>query len=251
MPPTKLYAKLLVGFFNHQGAINAGPWGRLLYLNALTYSKQWMTDGVIPADKLLGLADPNDPDPNLTADTLCRPHVRLWKPHPLGWEIVNWLRHNKSARQVKRDQEKHAESQRKYASRRSTPDESDDESDDESLTGGTEKKKKKKCKGDKSPLQTPSDSAGGKTRSSVFTPPTVAEVAAYTTGRQADGAPAIDPEAFVAFYTSKGWRVGNQPMKDWKGAVITWEKRQRSEGVGLFKAPTKDAAAERALKKPA
>ena len=40
----------------------------------------------------------------------------------------------------------------------------------------------------------------------------------------------VDPEAFVAFYASKGWKVGNQTMKDWKQAVITWEKRNRASG---------------------
>jgi hypothetical protein len=37
---------------------------------------------------------------------------------------------------------------------------------------------------------------------------------------------AVDPERFVDFYASKGWRVGNQQMKDWKAAVRTWEQRQ-------------------------
>jgi hypothetical protein len=30
----------------------------------------------------------------------------------------------------------------------------------------------------------------------------------------------------VDFYASKGWKVGNQPMKDWKAAVRTWEQRE-------------------------
>lgn len=37
----------------------------------------------------------------------------------------------------------------------------------------------------------------------------------------------IDPEAFVAFYASKGWMVGKSPMKDWKSAVVTWTKSER------------------------
>ena len=36
----------------------------------------------------------------------------------------------------------------------------------------------------------------------------------------------VDPEAFVAFYASKGWKIGSTPMKDWKAAVVTWEKRE-------------------------
>lgn len=59
-----------------------------------------------------------------------------------------------------------------------------------------------------------------------FTPPSVEEVAAYCLERK-NG---IDPETFVAFYESKGWRVGTSPMKSWKHAVITWEKKRRSCG---------------------
>jgi len=57
--------------------------------------------------------------------------------------------------------------------------------------------------------------------SKKFVPPTVSEVFAHCLKRN-NG---VDPEAFVAFYASKGWKVGNQPMKDWKQAVITWERR--------------------------
>ena len=61
--------------------------------------------------------------------------------------------------------------------------------------------------------------------SKKFTPPTVEEVKAYCEERN-NG---IDAEWFVAFYGSKGWKVGNQPMKNWKSAIITWEKRNKSE----------------------
>ena len=55
-----------------------------------------------------------------------------------------------------------------------------------------------------------------------FTPPSVEEVRAYCAERGND----VDAEAFVAFYDSKGWKVGSQPMKNWRSAVVTWEKRQ-------------------------
>lgn len=55
-----------------------------------------------------------------------------------------------------------------------------------------------------------------------FTPPTVDEVKKYCKERKNN----VDPERFVDFYSSKGWKVGNQPMKDWKAAVRTWEKRE-------------------------
>jgi hypothetical protein len=56
-----------------------------------------------------------------------------------------------------------------------------------------------------------------------FAPPSLEEVQQYCKDRN-NG---IDAEAFIAFYESKGWKVGNQPMKNWKSAVITWEKRDK------------------------
>ena len=58
-----------------------------------------------------------------------------------------------------------------------------------------------------------------------FQKPSVSEVAAFCRERN-NG---IDPEEFVAFYESKGWMVGRNPMKDWKSAVITWEKAKKRE----------------------
>lgn len=55
-----------------------------------------------------------------------------------------------------------------------------------------------------------------------FTPPTVEEVAAYCKERGNN----VDPERFVDFYSAKGWKVGNQAMKDWRACVRTWEKRE-------------------------
>ena len=60
------------------------------------------------------------------------------------------------------------------------------------------------------------------TKRKRFTPPTVSEVSDYCKERGSN----IDPEQFVDFYAAKGWKVGNQPMKDWRAAVRTWEKRE-------------------------
>lgn len=54
-----------------------------------------------------------------------------------------------------------------------------------------------------------------------FTKPTVDEIQAYCRER----GNAVDPQRFFDFYEAKGWRVGNQPMKDWQAAVRTWEGR--------------------------
>ena len=60
----------------------------------------------------------------------------------------------------------------------------------------------------------------GKKARPRFTPPSVADVEAYCIER----GNSVDSERFVDFYTSKGWKVGKEPMKDWKAAVRTWEK---------------------------
>ena len=56
-----------------------------------------------------------------------------------------------------------------------------------------------------------------------FTPPTVEEVRAYCQERN-NG---IDPDAFVDYYTARGWKYGQgKPVADWKAAVRTWERRE-------------------------
>ena len=55
-----------------------------------------------------------------------------------------------------------------------------------------------------------------------FSAPSVDEVRNYCRER----GNSIDAETFVDFYASKGWKVGNSPMKDWQSAIRTWEKRE-------------------------
>ena len=64
-----------------------------------------------------------------------------------------------------------------------------------------------------------------KDKRKTFVKPTVEEVKAYCKERNNK----VDPYQFVDFYESKGWKVGNQPMKDWKAAVRTWEKRDTAK----------------------
>lgn len=59
-----------------------------------------------------------------------------------------------------------------------------------------------------------------KTTLTRFKKPTVQEIREYCNER----GNAVDPESFWDFYESKGWKVGNTPMKDWQAAVRTWEK---------------------------
>ena len=56
-----------------------------------------------------------------------------------------------------------------------------------------------------------------------FTPPSEAEVTAYVreTGL------AMDPQGFVDYYTSNGWRVGSHTMKDWRAAARNWARKEK------------------------
>lgn len=58
-----------------------------------------------------------------------------------------------------------------------------------------------------------------------FTPPTLEEVQAYCTERNNN----VDAERFINYYTSNGWQVGRNKMKDWKAAIRTWEKNGYSK----------------------
>lgn len=59
-----------------------------------------------------------------------------------------------------------------------------------------------------------------------FSPPTVEEVRAYCAEKGYN----IDPDRFVDYYTSNGWKVGKNPMKDWKAAVRSWSRKERPSG---------------------
>ena len=59
-----------------------------------------------------------------------------------------------------------------------------------------------------------------------FVPPSVSEVEEYCREKGYG----IDAEVFVAYYEANGWRVGKNPMKSWKSAVVTWAKRSKGYG---------------------
>ena len=59
-----------------------------------------------------------------------------------------------------------------------------------------------------------------------FKPPDPIDVQDYCDERQ-NG---INGQYFCDFYASKGWKVGNQKMIDWKAAVRTWEQKNKING---------------------
>jgi len=50
--------------------------------------------------------------------------------------------------------------------------------------------------------------------------PTIEQVSQYCRDRKNE----IDPQRFIDHYSANGWKVGRNPMKDWRAAVRTWEK---------------------------
>lgn len=62
----------------------------------------------------------------------------------------------------------------------------------------------------------------GKKKRQVFSLPTIDEVRVYCQERKNN----VDPVRWFNFYSSKGWMIGKNKMKDWKAAVRTWENNQ-------------------------
>lgn len=55
-----------------------------------------------------------------------------------------------------------------------------------------------------------------------FTPPTKQDVMDYC---QEKGYTDVDVERFMNYYTSNGWMVGKNKMKDWKAAMRNWARK--------------------------
>ena len=65
-----------------------------------------------------------------------------------------------------------------------------------------------------------------------FTKPTIEEVQAYCTERNKG----VDAQKWYDYYSANGWKVGKNPMKDWKAAVRTWERGENNgkRNTGTF-----------------
>ena len=63
-----------------------------------------------------------------------------------------------------------------------------------------------------------------------FTPPSIEEVYAHMVEKASGTDAKKESEAFVNYYTSNGWKVGKNSMKDWKAAANGWLKRAKEYG---------------------
>jgi len=62
-----------------------------------------------------------------------------------------------------------------------------------------------------------------------FVPPTEAEAVDFFKNH---GSTANEAGIYWDFYQSKGWKVGRDPMKDWKAAARNWIKRNANNAAG-------------------
>jgi len=67
-----------------------------------------------------------------------------------------------------------------------------------------------------------------------FTPPTADDLRAHIAEKHYT----FTPEAFLAYYTANGWKVGRNAMKDWRAACVTWQGREQPRPAMTPKPPT-------------
>jgi len=73
--------------------------------------------------------------------------------------------------------------------------------------------------------------------SSKFTPPSVEQLKEY----QAEKGLTFDPDHFIDYWASVGWKRGRTPMKDWKATARNWARNEngqaRQNGRGNTQGP--------------
>lgn len=78
----------------------------------------------------------------------------------------------------------------------------------------TKEKEKEKAKDICTPQSPP--------KGARFTKPSLEDVIGYCQERGGK----VDPYRFYDYYEANGWRVGKNPMKDWRAAVRNWERQE-------------------------
>lgn len=66
-----------------------------------------------------------------------------------------------------------------------------------------------------------------------FAKPTVEQVSDYAAEL---GNPTFDAAHFIDYYESNGWKVGRNPMKDWKATVRNWVRKDAPKKGGDYHA---------------
>ena len=78
----------------------------------------------------------------------------------------------------------------------------------------------------------------------IFCKPTLEQVKAYCDERHNN----IDPQMFIDYYESVGWKVGKNKMKDWKATIRTWENKEKQKTQQLTAREKRDLEFEEFVK---
>jgi hypothetical protein len=219
------YIDLMTGFSKlWADIVHSTVWREDMHVKVVWVTMLAMSDrnGNV-ASSLPGLADAARVPLDLTVDAL----KRLSSPDPYsrtkeyegrriqeiegGWHILNYVKFRNRRSQEER-RIKVAEAVQRYRDRK--------KSDSITVITG-----KPIAEADAESRQQ-SSTKKGRSRS-PFVRPTLGEVESHIKAKGYH----FSATAFIAFYDSKGWTVGKQPMKDWHAACVTWEERYRSQGV--------------------
>lgn len=165
----------------------------------------------IPLDIITkGIETLESPDPySRTEGEDGRRITRIDEHRPWGWSIVNHAKY-KHLQDSDTVREQTRERVRKHREKKRI------------VTGGNvEKRTVTDGNGSKrhTDTDTDTDTREKGQNGKRFVPPTLQEVSDYCQQRNSG----VNPHKWFDHYKSNGWKVGRNPMKDWKAAVRKWE----------------------------
>lgn len=141
--------------------------------------------------------------------------------------IPNWEKHQ-SLDALERSREKTRERVQVYRDRQKLLADSIDVTLQKRNVTQTEEDKSKSKSKSKSRLEVDSTGDCKGAARPRFTPPTMDEVSDYCKQR----GNTVDAQRWFDYYTSNGWMVGKNHMKDWKAAIRTWERGSSAKPSG-------------------
>lgn len=223
-----MYAKVFDSIYS--GSLRGRAHEQLVFIYLLVNS--WQTKGIcdihprrICDDVGLTMAEVSDaidylqrPDPESRSPKLSGRRIELLDEHrSWGWRIVNWDKYNSIQRTMERKEYQANYFQEVIKPKRHETQHHSTHTQHRStkVNESTEERRVEEKKGEEKKTK---DTVPA-TRSR-FVPPSLEEVKAYCLERRNR----INPEQYLDWYESNGWRVGKNPMKSWKAAVRTWER---------------------------
>lgn len=91
----------------------------------------------------------------------------------------------------------------------------------------------------RNPIQSNPNPIQSKSKDNKFKKPTLLEVEGYIQEKALN----VNAHKFIDYYESNGWKVGRNPMKDWKACIRRWNEKDKSKplpsymGKGLMNDP--------------